>query len=171
MTPDGGTNARMGRTVKGQPVDLILDPPRTVGPLAIGMSLGEAEQALRDIPGFVPPLPGERRAPGFAHYESEMSIAVGTDPRGTVVRSIEVHRPTVGADVRWGDISLFAVEATEVIHQLGRITALEFEDGGRHVVAPGLLLSLWRGTLPEGPEDQDGRYFESILVAAPGYYD
>ncbi|MCX5093836.1 hypothetical protein OOK36_34120 [Streptomyces sp. NBC_00365] len=151
-------------------MDLIIDPPRAAGPVEIGMPIGAAEQALRSISGFLPPTPGERRAPGFAHYTSEMSIAVDATQDGRV-RSIEIYRPTEGVDIRLGEISIFGVPADEVILRLGEMASLQVEDEGLRVVAPSLLISLWRGTLPESPEDEDGRYFESVLIAEPGYYD
>lgn len=151
-------------------MDLIIDPPRAVGPIEIGMPFAEAERALRDIPGFLPPSLGEKRAPGFAHYESEMSIAVEPSLDGRV-RSIEVYSPSEGVEVRFGELSVFAVPAEELIRRIGEANDLQIEGDGLRVVAPNLLLSLQRATLPEDPEDEDGRYFESILVAAPGYYD
>jgi hypothetical protein len=151
-------------------MDLVVDPPRGVGPIEIGMLFEVAESALRTIPGFRPAVPGSRHNPGFAHYDSEMSISVGKDSNGRV-RAIEVYRLTWGVDVLFRGISIFAVPADEIVRLLSRIDVLEIQDDGLRVLAPNLLLSLWRGTLPDGPEDEDGRYFEAILVAAPGYYD
>ncbi|WAL63982.1 hypothetical protein ORV05_23695 [Amycolatopsis cynarae] len=151
-------------------MDLIVDPPRGVGPIAIGMPFDKAELALKSIAGFVPPEPGGRVAPGFAHYDSEMSIAVGQD-RSRNVRSIEVYRPSRDVNVLFRGISVFGLAADEVIRRISDVARLEIEDGGRQVLAPELLLSLWRGTLPGRPEDEDGRYFEAVLAAAPGYYD
>lgn len=151
-------------------MELIIDPPRGAGPIAIGMPFHQAEDALRAIAGFVPPRPGKRVAPGFAHYESEMSIAVEPDRSGNV-RSIEVYRPTLGVDVLYRDISIFGLPADDVIRRLSGYARLEVDGEGLRVLAPELLLSLSRDTLPEGPDDEDGRYFEAVLVAAPGYYD
>lgn len=151
-------------------MDLIIDPPRSVGPIEIGMPFEEANSLLRGIPGFVSPAPGEEYAPGFAYYQSEMSIAV--DPGvGDRVRSIEIYRPERGVNIWFRDLSIFNVPVDEVIHFLNQITAIDIEDDGRTVIAPDLLLSLGRSVLPEGPQDEYGRYFESVLVAAPGYYD
>lgn len=151
-------------------MDLIIDPPRRVGPIEIGMPFGEVESILLGIPGFVRPSPGEKYAPGFAHYESEMSISV--DP-GIVdrVQSVEIHRPLHGVDVWFGDISVFNTPASDVIDSLSKMTVIEIKDEGLTVIAPNLLLALGRSVLPESPIDDYGRYFESVLVAAPGYYD
>lgn len=60
-------------------VVIDLDSPGGVVGLRIGMAIEAAEQSLREIPGFVPPAPGEVRNRGFAHYESELSIAIDVD--------------------------------------------------------------------------------------------
>ena len=68
------------------------------------------------------------------------------------------------------DIDVFAVPATGLTDRLRAVTPVEVHEDGRRVVAPELLLAFWRAVLPEGPDDEDGKYFESVLVAAPGYY-
>jgi hypothetical protein len=47
------------------------------------------------------------------------------------------------------------------------------EEGGDSFVVPDLLLALWRGSNDPDDPDEDGkpRYFESVLVAAPGYFE
>ncbi|MBB6170221.1 hypothetical protein HNR23_000281 [Nocardiopsis mwathae] len=151
-------------------MDLDIDPPRRVGPIEIGMPFDRAARALQDIPGFTPPLLKERNPPGFAHYESEMSIALepGRDGR---VKSIEIYRPTRNINVLYRGISIFGESASDVIRKLAQITRLKIEDDGLGVLAHELLMSLGRAVLPEGPDDPDGRYFESVLIAAPGYYE
>lgn len=105
-------------------MDLIIDPPRGVGPIEVGMPFEEVERALQSIPGSSPPAPGEKRAPGFAHYDSEMSIAVDQAPGGRV-RSIEIYRPTEGVEIRFAGLSVFATPADEVIRRLGEMTEVE----------------------------------------------
>jgi hypothetical protein len=34
-----------------------------------------------------------------------------------------------------------------------------------------LQMSLWRGTMPEDEDDSDGRFFEAIGIAIPGYFE
>jgi hypothetical protein len=121
-------------SLRGWSMNLIIDPPRWVGPIAIGMPFDQAEQALRAIAGFVPPMPGKRVTPGFAHYESEMSIAVEPD-RSNNVRSIEVYRPSRDVNVLYRDIPVFGFAADEVIRRLSGIARLEIEDDGLRVLA------------------------------------
>ncbi|MEU9157312.1 hypothetical protein AB0D59_43915 [Streptomyces sp. NPDC048417] len=145
-----------------------LDPPRGFGNLQIGMSIEAAEQALRELPGFVPPAVGEVRNKGFAHYDSQLSISLDFDPQG-VVSAIELFRPDRGVRIIFRDLSLFEEPADVVISRLSEMFQLEIEDDGLNVVIPDVFIGLWRRTLPEISGDEDGRYFESVLIAAPGY--
>jgi hypothetical protein len=46
---------------------------------------------------------------------------------------------------------------------------LEIEEDGMNVMVPEVFLGLWRRTVPQISDGEDGRYFESVLIAAPGY--
>jgi hypothetical protein len=37
------------------------------------------------------------------------------------------------------------------------------------VFLTGDLAGLWRPVTPQAPDDQEGRFFESVLIARPGY--
>ena len=132
------------------------------------MPVEAAEQILKEMPGFVPPAPGERRNKGFAHYDSELSISLDFDSRG-VVRAVELFRPEGDVQVVFQGISVFEEPADAVIARLGESHRLETEDEGLNVTAPDVFLGFWRSGLPTGPDDESGRYFDSVLVAAPGY--
>ena len=146
------------------PLQLILDPPRSAGPILLGMPFAEAVERLRAMPGYREPSPGVRPNPGFAHYESELSISVGPDVRG-FVEAVEVYRAERDVTVLFGDVAVFDLPISDVILALQSLTTVEIEDGGFTVVAPELLLAFgWSG-------DPDDPFFESVLVARPGYYD
>lgn len=147
---------------------LELDPPRGVGNLQLGMEINTAERILGEMPGFVPPSPGERRNKGFAHYESSLSISLDFDSRG-VVRAVEIFRPERDVQVVFQGISVFEEPADTVISRLSDNFRLEIEDDGLNVAAPDVFIGLWRSMLPYAEDDANGRYFESVLVAAPGY--
>jgi hypothetical protein len=149
---------------------LELDPPRGVGDVRIGMPIEAAEQQLEQLPGFVPPAPGERRNKGFAHYESELSISLDFDHRG-VVRAVEVFRPEGDVQVLFQGISVFEQPADEVIARLADRYRTEIEDDGLNVTAPDVFIGFWRSVRPMGPDDESGRFFDSVLIAAPGYGD
>ena len=145
-----------------------LHPPRGVAGLRIGMPIEVAEQSLREMPGFVPPAPGEVRNRGFAHYESELSISIDFDSLG-VVRAIEVFRPERDVQVVFRGVNLFTETADAVIAQLSEMFHLEIEDGGLNITAPSVFIGLWRSVLPEESGGDEGQHFESVVIAAPGY--
>lgn len=149
---------------------LDLDPPRAAGPITIGMPFSEAVAQLRTIEGYRERGPGIRENPSFAHYESGLSISIGFDARG-LVDSIECYRPERNVLVLFGDIAVFDLPADDVIRKLRAFTSVEVEDEGLTVIAPCLLLAFGRPALPEGPEDPDGKFFETVLLSTPGYYD
>jgi hypothetical protein len=81
-------------------------------------------------------------------------------------------RPGSGDDVvSYLGMNLFGTPADELVERLSEDARTEVSEGGRSVTAPDLLLALWRAAIPESPAEDDGRYFESVLVARPGYYD
>ena len=134
------------------------------------MSIELAQQALESIPGFEQPRPGRRRNPLFGHYESGLSISVGPDHEGRLL-AVEIYGPGHDVDVLFGSIPLFSLAADDVIRRLSAVTTVRIEGDGHRATAPDLLLALWRGVVPEGPDDEDSRYWQSALMAKPGYYD
>lgn len=96
------------------------------------------------------------------------TIFVYFDDEDAVV-AVELARPDDGQSVTFGDIDVFGTPADEVIDALGRHAEVEVTEGGHSVTASSLLLTLWRPTVPESAEDEEGRYFEAVLVARPGY--
>lgn len=149
-------------------MQLDLLPPTSVGPVQIGAPLAEAESALASIDGYVAPDPLRPRRRGFATFASGLSIALHSDGVGNV-KAIEVYRSDDDT-VRFDGIDLFRTPADEIIALLESRTPVQLEEEGRTVIAPDLPMSLWRGTLPDFPGDEDGRYFESVLIASPGYF-
>ena len=141
-----------------------------VGPLRIGMSILEAERLLYGIEGAIAAVSGARRNPGFVHFESEMSIQIAPDRLG-MLRSVEIYRPLRGVQVLYGRISVFDTPADELTAMLSERVRLEIEDDGLRVVAPDLLIAFRRDMLEVGMDGVQGRYFDSMLVANPGYYD
>ncbi|WP_141205823.1 hypothetical protein [Streptomyces griseorubiginosus] len=149
---------------------LELDPPRSVGGISIGMPIEAAERVLEQLPGFVPPAPGERRNRGFAHYESGLSISLDFDHRG-VVRAVELFRPERDVQVLFQGISVFEQSADDVIAGLADRHRTTVEDDGLNITAPDVFIGFWRSVRPVGLDDENGRFFDSVLVAAPGYGD
>lgn len=150
-------------------MQLVIEPPH-VGPIKIGMAFDDAQKKLCTISGYIHPEPRPGFTPvGYAHYDSGMSISISPS-RGGEVKSIEVYRPDQGVNVFFRGVSVFETPADEVVQRIVRMVRLETQDGGLLVVAPELLLAMGRRFLPEETGGEEGKYFESILVASPGYY-
>lgn len=147
---------------------LDLNPPSGVGPAMIGASLDEAETALASLADIRAPDPLRPRRRGFIPFQSGLSIALHGDRDGNVV-AVEVYRSDVDS-VQFAGTDVFRTPADEVMALLESRTPLRLEEDGQTVIAPELSMSLWRSTLPESPDDEEGKYFESVLVATVGYF-
>lgn len=147
-------------------IDVI--PPEGVGPVRIGMTMDEAMLALAAIDGYRPP---SGPIGPSATYDSGMSIELEPAPGGTL-GAIQVYRPYGAVRVEYRGIDLLGTPAARVVAELNELTELEEDEGGRSFTAPSLLLSLWRPFVDdEDPDEEQGHYFQSVLVAQPGYYD
>ena len=151
---------------------LELLPPTGVAAVVIGSPreaardqcarLGEPEEFRRGGEGT--PSLVVRRSSGLALF-----VLFDSDDR---VEAIEIGRPETDEDVvLHAGRDVFATPADELVEVLGQDNVIEVDEQGRAVTLPDLLVALWRPTVPEGPEDGEGRHFESVLVAKPGYYD
>jgi hypothetical protein len=47
---------------------------------------------------------------------------------------------------------------------------VEIEEEGRTVILPAESMSFWRGTIPDDEFDEDGKFFQTVLVANVGYF-
>ncbi|AYG78395.1 hypothetical protein DWB77_00502 [Streptomyces hundungensis] len=153
-------------------MSIELNPPDRVGPVAVGMSMGEAEEALRSLPGFVRlgTEGGTLETRGFATYSDGMAIAahLGT---GGKVEAIEVFRPLGGTPVMLDGVDVFAGLADEVIARFAARGELVTEDRGRTIILPGRMVVFGREDIPRPENPEAGLHFDSVLVARPGYYD
>jgi hypothetical protein len=89
------------------------------------------------------------------------------------VEAIEFGTPGHGGDsedrVLYDGIDLFATPVNEVIGELkSRGLRIEVTEAGYSHTVPELFLSFWRDGGPYG-QDKMPLYYESVLVAAPGY--
>ena len=88
------------------------------------------------------------------------------------VEAIEFGRADDTDDaVTYDGLDVFTMPAADLVAELRRHTPVHEEEDGHSYTAPELLLAFWRPTTPETPDDEDGRFFESALLARPGYYD
>lgn len=103
--------------------------------------------------------------------ELGFSVGFGVGPTRDRVNAIEVWRPRSNADVvRFLGVDVFGLPAREVVRQFeGRVELAADEDG---YAAREVYVALWRPFAADGnPEETQGYYFQSVLLARPGYDD
>jgi hypothetical protein len=151
-----------------------LHPPIAAGPLRIG---GGGHETVEILKQFGTPLVlcrTEGKAPGWGvHRPSGLFIGTFFDADHHV-EAIEFGRPDGTDDIiTYDGLGIFTTPAADLISRLRQRCVIhdEEEEGGHAFIAPSLLLSLWRPVTAESPDDQEGRFFESVLIARPGYYD
>jgi hypothetical protein len=152
-------------------MDFELDPPHGVGPLRIGMARAEAAAALEQLRD--PDEISASDSPG-QHIVRPSGLMVSIGCRHDRLQAVELYRPGTRADtVRFRGIDVFNLPARAVVEQLrGHIVIEQDEDDHASFCAPELVLSLWRPfEADDEPQEEQGYYFSSVLVAAPGYYD
>ncbi|MFH8477212.1 hypothetical protein [Streptomyces sp. NPDC018000] len=148
-----------------------LAPPIGVGPLHIGMSRREADSALQSLREPTDVSPSDR--PGQHIFRpSGLMISIGcTRDR---LESVEFGRPSNSSDaVLFRGIDVFALPAREVVRRMTALTTIAADpDDPASFVASDLLLSFWRPfEADDEPDEEQGYYFTTVLLARPGYYD
>ena len=150
-------------------MEVVLDPPRGVGPLRLGMTPDEARAALETL-GVPAPASGGELA---LHLDSGLGFSVGFGAGATLgrVNAIEVWRPRERDVVRYRDVDVFGLPALEVVERLRQyVDVTPNDDDG--FTARELYLALWRPfAADDDPDDAEGYFFQSALVARPGYDD
>jgi hypothetical protein len=152
---------------------ITLRPPDAAGPLRIGATGQDTVGTLRQlgVPLVLCRAAGSR--PGWGiHRPSGLFIGVYFDAHDRV-EAIEFGRPGNNTDdtVTYHGLDVFTTPAADPVTQLRRQVTVQKEEDGHAFTTPDLLLAFWRPTTPETPDDEDGRFFESVLLAQPGYYD
>ena len=152
-------------------MDFGLAPPIGVGPLRIGMtrrSAGTVLDSLRD-----PSAVSESDRPGqhiFRPGGLMISIHCGRD----LLEAVELGRPSTRTDrVVFRGLDVFTIPARELAQRMSEYTTIEADpDDPASFIAPDLLLSFWRPfAADDEPDEEQGYFFNSVLLARPGYYD
>ncbi|MEV6741458.1 hypothetical protein AB0N14_32940 [Streptomyces sp. NPDC051104] len=151
-------------------MDFDLAPPTGAGPLRIGMTRHAANTALdslRDLSAV-----SESDQPG-QHVFRPSGLMISIHCVRDMLEAIELGRPSTQADrVLFHGVDVFALPAREVVRRVGEFTSIEEDpDDAPSFIAQDLLLSFWRPFAADEPEEEQGYYFNSVLVAQPGYYD
>jgi hypothetical protein len=151
-------------------MEFVLEPPHGVGPLRLGMTTEEARVALETLGPLVPTASGELAV----HLPSGLgfSVGFGVGPTRGRVNAIEVWRPHERDVVRYRDVDVFGVATLEVVKRLRRHIDLVSNEDDDAFTAPELYLALWRPfAADDDPAEEQGHFFQSVLVARPGYDD
>ncbi|GAB2591703.1 hypothetical protein Aab01nite_38680 [Paractinoplanes abujensis] len=150
-------------------MEFVLDPPYGIGPLRLGLTADEARTAL----AFLGPLPANPTGGLMIHRPSGLSLGVGfgAGPTSGRVNAIEAGRPdSPGDTVTFRNVNLFELPALTVVERLSEHARWTPDDDG--FVANDLFLALWRPfAADDDPDEEEGYYFQSVLVARPGYND
>lgn len=151
-------------------MDFLLDPPLGVGPLRLGMAPDEVRAALESIGPLQPTAYGELAV----HLSSGLGFSVGFGVGVTLdrVNAIEVWRPHERDVVRYHDVDVFGLPALQVVEQLRRHVKVVANDEDDGFTARELYLALWRPfAADDDPAETQGHFFQSVLIARPGYDD
>ncbi|AZP22778.1 hypothetical protein EJC51_46100 [Streptomyces aquilus] len=152
-------------------MDFDLAPPNGVGPLRIGMDRQSANAALDSLRDLSAVSASDR--PG-QHVFRPSGLMISIHCTRDMLEAIELGRPSAPTDrVIFRDLDVFAIPARELVQRMGEYTSIEEDpDDPASFVASDLLLSFWRPfAADDAPEEEQGYYFSSVLLAQPGYYD
>lgn len=143
--------------------DLV--PHVGAGEVRLGMSRSEVRRLLGD------PVMSYQKVPGTPlrdSYFADLQVAYDREDR---VEYIELNGPG-DVDAVFHGRSLLFLPADEVLDWMKRFAEYDPDDPepGYSYVYPDLDMSVWRPVLPENPEDDNGRFFQSVGIARAGYY-
>jgi hypothetical protein len=151
-------------------MELALDPPRGVGPLRLGLTVDEARSALGTLGPLTSPTSG-----GLAvNLPSGLGFSVGFNvgPTGNRVNAIEIWRPHAHDVLRYRDVNVFGLPALEVVERMRKHVDVVPNENGAGFTARELYLAFWRPfAADDNSDEEEGFYFQSVLLARPGYDD
>lgn len=158
-------------------MDFVLDPPRGVAPVRLGMTFDEAVAAVSEWgePRVVGPRPHSPLVTVSSTVdEVAFQILLEEEDR---VTAIELWWPGEGrrssTRVLLDGEDVFTTPARQILeHAAARGWTVE-DAQTENPVIPGVSLGFTRQTSQEMPRDSDGRlmYFTSVLVGGEKYFD
>jgi len=136
------------------------------GAIRLGMSRAEVRQVLGPPVTSYPKIPDAPLTDTY--FGADLQITYDADDR---VEHIELNGPGAIDAVLHGR-SLLTLPAEDVLAWMKRFAEYDPDDPevGYSYIYPDLDLSVWRSTMPEGQEDDGGRFFRSVGVGRAGYY-
>jgi hypothetical protein len=143
--------------------DLV--PHVGAGKVHLGMSRSEVRRLLGA------PVMSYQKVPDAVltdRYFADLQVAYDRQDRAEY---IELNGPG-DVDAVFHGRSLLFLPADEVLDWMKRFAEYDPDDPepGYSYVYPDLDMSVWRPVLPENPEDDDGRFFQSVGIARTGYF-
>ena len=149
--------------------------PSGVGPVQLDMTRQDARLALEEWGECRPFRRGSEADEGWYVTRQSTTIFAYVDDGGCV-NAIEISSPGHGVasedQVVFDGVDLFIDEADVVISNLtDKGLRLEEGENGYTTTAPDVLLGMWRDGEPSDESTGLPLYFESALIARPGYYD
>lgn len=126
-----------------------------------------ALDSLRDLSAI-----SESDRPG-QHIFRPSGLMVSIHCMQGVLQAVELSRPMATTDrVAFHGMDVFALPAREVVTRMREHTTIEADqDDPASFIAPDLLLSFWRPfEADDDPDEEQGYYFTTVLLARPGYY-
>jgi hypothetical protein len=153
----------------GSSVIIILRPPDVAGPLRTGATGHDTVNTLRQL-GEPVILCGTAGRPAGWGVDRPSGLFIATyfdaDNRVEAIEFGRVGGHTTDT-ITYNELDVFATPAADVVMQLRHHTTVHEEEDGHAFIAPDLFLAFWRSTTLETPDDEDGRFFGSLLLARP----
>lgn len=131
-----------------------------VGPINLGMSKAEVESHFGK-----PEFEEEKRV----CYFSSFMIDFDDDGKVEFIELGESEEYTTSLN----GIDLHRVPAEDAVSIVGKSDKFDEDDPelGYSYIFKKIQMSLWRGSIPEDNEDEDGKYFEAIGIAQNDYFE
>lgn len=153
-------------------LDLEIVPGERIGPFPLRATEEELTEICRAMDGFVEPANPSRHTRGFWQFDFGLFLKARFDPEGRA-QSLQVSGSGAFAayNAEFRGINVLATPAEDVIDLLTALDEVKSDEFAFRITAPAVGLALARDTVPEDEEDEDGRYFTSVLTAVPGSID
>jgi hypothetical protein len=141
-----------------------------VGPVRFGMSPAEVRIAMGGPPEWSHKRWETERYPSDGYHRT--SFRIDYDGDKPIVNFIELSRHARAVDAAFRGISILQTKASDVVRLLSDHDRFDETrpDLGYAYVFPNLDLALWRESLPRSDDDADGQFFDTVAVAAEGYF-
>lgn len=145
---------------KGNMANFRIEPNVGVGPIKFGMSKAEVESVFG-----LPEYENGNRVGYFSGFMINFDAL-------NAVEFIELAKSDLFTSEYKG-IELHCLSASKVLSFVGEHDDFDLDDPelGYSYVFKSLQLSLWRGTLPDDENDNEGKFFEAVGVGCSCYFE